>query len=160
VAISMGRPYAGWDRFKGLIQKCVNALLETPFVAAVERCSIKYTNVLSEGQHINDLGQLKVGVQLDGFDLHNAATAVKAEIALGGCTNIINVITGATIKVAGIQPIDVSGVLVDVDSIKMGPFNNFASHLSDLLDQIHDTEKGIFFGLLTSHTLNKLGPEW
>ena len=161
MGVSLVRPYPGWAEFKDLVLMCAGALLATPFVDEVERCSLKYTNLLSEGRDVNDLSQLKVAIELNGFKLSAPGTALKAEIPHKGCLSIVQIFAGATVKLPGVtSATGDSGVMVDVDTIRTGPFSNAAADLSESLELVHTTEKEIFFSLLTDDTLNRLGPEW
>lgn len=157
--LSVARPYMGWQEFKKLILKCVHALGKTSFVQTVERCSLKYTNLLSEGRNAQDLRQLDISVRLGQFDIANSNTLIRSEFIYRGLTNIVQIVSGATLTLIGsTDPKPYQGVVLDIDTIKNGPLNNFQTELSDVLDEIHNTEKAVFFGLLTDETFNKLGP--
>jgi uncharacterized protein (TIGR04255 family) len=152
------RPYCGWDKFKTLIGQCSGALLKTGMIADMERCSLKYTNLLCEGRDENDLRQLKVSVQLDGFDLLPTGTLIKAEIRHNDCNVIVSVAAGASVQQVGAPP--AIGVLLDVDAVKDGPVGTSDKERETLFELLHTTEKEVFFSLLTETTLERLGPEW
>lgn len=162
LTVAVTRPYPGWIGFSRLIAKCVHALLDTSFVQDFERCSLKYTNLLSEGSDEKDLTQLKVSFDLAGLPLTGIGTQLKAEVLHRDCVSLVNVITAARLKLStdATDAIGHSGLLVTVDTIKLGPLANFASDFSKVLGILHMAEKEVFFSLLTPETLQKLGPEW
>ena len=156
--LSITRPYLGWDEFKTLILKCFRAIAKTKYIETVERCSLKYTNLLSEGADPKDLRQLDVGVKLGNFDIADSTTLIRSEFVYGGFTNIVQIVSGATITQAVGDSGPKQGVILDVDTISIGPLGNFEGDLEDVLERLHNTEKAVFFGLLTDETLHKLGP--
>ena len=161
VAVSFPKPYRGWREVKQRILQVMEAVNSTKLAGQAERCSLKYVNVLTQGRDEFDFSQLKVQVSLDDFPL-GGSVVVRAEIPLNGCQTVVEVITGA--KVQDVRPdprvASMMGVLLAVDTIRPGPFDNFFARLPELIESVHDTEKQIYFGLLTKETLEKLGPRY
>lgn len=158
--LALARPYPGWSKVKVIAIKCVEALLGTGLVSVAERCSLKYTNLLTTGRDPYDLEQLKVRLRLDDFDLTRASVLIRTEIECDGCPTIIQVATN-TIAQQNDAPSEsgASGVLLDVDTILAGPFPNPAGELESILERLHNNSKATFFNLLTPETLAKLAPE-
>jgi uncharacterized protein (TIGR04255 family) len=159
MSISIARPYGGWVFFRDLIVRCLTALQQTGHVRSVERCSLKYTNVLAEGSGPDDLSQLRVSVSLDGWGLGGPGTVIRTEVAHRECRSIVQVITTTNVKTADGSEPEVYGVLLDIDTVKEGTFH-LANEASGVADLVHDTAKDIFFSLLTPETLQRLGPEY
>jgi uncharacterized protein (TIGR04255 family) len=165
LGIAVQRPYPGWDKFKDIALRCSGALFDTGLIDVVDRCSLKYTNILSVGRNENDLEQLNVSLSLNGFALSGVGTFVKAEIPHRGCMAVVQVASGANVflPAAGVhgqagKPL-ATGVLLDVDTVKSGPMTP-ATEVPAALELLHTVEKEIFFSLLRPDTLEKLGPEW
>jgi uncharacterized protein (TIGR04255 family) len=159
--LSFTGQYSGWLNVRPLIEECIRAVLATDIVGPVERCSLKYVNLLTDGKDAQDLGQLDLTLKLNGFPTGGAGTAIRTQFELQGLTAIVDVTTDMTL----IPPPDCgkgkgSGVMVNVDMIHAGPFADFAGELPEILDKLHELEKQVFFSLLTKPTLDRLGPIW
>lgn len=160
-AVSFPKPYPGWGKVRPLVIECFNAVLKTKLVKAVERVSIKYTNLLAQGRDENDLSQLNAKVELGEFDVSGPGLEAKAEIRRNDCITIVQFTVGTKINVTTPnQSYEGRGVMLNVDTIKMGPFSDIEQVLPSILDDVHTTEKETFFGLLKDETLEKLGPVW
>ncbi len=159
--LSFTGPYPGWANVEPIILECSRAVLNTELVGSLERCSLKYVNLLTDGRDVRDLSQLNLRLELDGFSTAGGATAIVSEFGFEGLTTIVEIRTDMTIvpppesgKAKG------SGVMVNVDVIHNGPFGNFEQELPETLNRLHDAEKRIFFSLLEKSTLQRLGPIW
>ena len=159
MSISLSRPYRGWSFFRGLIVRCLIALQQTGYLGSVERCSLKYTNLFTEGSGPDDLSQLKVEGSLNGWKLGGPGTLIRTEVAHRECKSIVQVLTRTNIKTVDGSDPEACGVLLDIDTIREGTphLTNAGATMADL---IHDAAKDIFFSLLTEETLQKLGPEY
>ncbi|MGE0583448.1 MAG: TIGR04255 family protein [Steroidobacteraceae bacterium] len=160
VAVTFVKPYPGWASVMPIMVRCVNAVLKTKLLGAVERCSIRFVNLLSVGRDENDLSQLKLNLQLDGFILRKEGIAVRAEIEVDGCISVVEIMSGATVTNSEGRFGPATGVLCNVDTVRLGPFKDFQRELPTVLEQIHNTEKKIYFGLLSDDTLARLEPVW
>lgn len=159
--LSFTGPYLGWTRVLPIVRECVTAVLQTGRVGQVERCSLKYINLLTEGRNPSDLDQLELQFKLNGFTPRGPGTYIRSELEIRGLTTIVEIMTDITIKSpAGSGKQKTSGVMVNVDVIHDGPFPNFAQDLNETLSALHDVEKAVFFGLLKRATVERLGPVW
>lgn len=160
VGLSIHRPYIGWPNFKPQITELVSGLLETSLVGDVERFSLKYTNLV-KGSNEFDLSPLTIGVRMGELKPNPQGLAVKAEFSLNNCVTIVQIATGVTIAIkAPSVDFESNGVLVDVDTICAGPFDNLSAQFPQLLERTHDTEKEVFFSVLTPAYVDSLEPVW
>jgi uncharacterized protein (TIGR04255 family) len=161
VAVSFLKPYWGWAKAKPMILECINAAVETRLTGRPERYGLKYVNVLKEGSDEFDLSQTRVCVELGGFQLKSAGNmAVHGEIELHGCTNIVDIATGGRVVIPGQQEAEI-GVIISVDTVRNSTGDDVISSLPhQVLETLHETEKEIFFGLLTDPTIERLGPRY
>lgn len=158
--LSFQRPYPGWPHVRPVINDVILALSGTDLISAVERISLKYVNVLTIGKDGGDLSVLNVSLKLGSFDLQPAGKLLRAEVQHRGCINVIQVMTGAslTMVIPKQPPTTLSGLVLDVDTIRMGPFDDPWRQIPALVDEIHATEKEIFFGLLTDEAIERMRP--
>lgn len=160
-AVAFRKPYPGWEKVFPLVLRSLNGIAETGLIRSVERVSIKYVNILTEGRDPLDLSQVAVDIRFGKFDLKGTGIVIRGEIERDGCLSVVEISPGAKVVLQGDRGIEtLNGLLLNVDTIISGPFNDFQNELSGLLTTIHDAEKKIFFGLLTEPTLNRLGPRW
>jgi uncharacterized protein (TIGR04255 family) len=160
VAVSFLKPYAGWAKVKPLIMECINTAVETRLTGRPERYGLKYVNVLKEGADAFDLSQTRVCVELGDFKLRSPGSmAVRGEIELRGCTNIVEIATGGKVTIPG-QEGDEVGVIISVDTVCDSTGDDVVAALPQVLETLHETEKEVFFGLLTSPTIERLGPRY
>jgi len=160
MVVSMPRPYQGWQSVRGRIMECVHAAIEPGLIGNVERISLKYVNLLTLGRTPFDLGQLKVRLELDDL-VAEGPVAIRSEIQRNDCIVVVDIVSGATVQVTRPQGESATGVILTVDAIKRGSFDNtFSQQLPGLLDTVHRTEKEVFFSLLADETLKQLGPSY
>jgi uncharacterized protein (TIGR04255 family) len=134
-ALSFPRPYQGWKAVRARITECVDALLGTALIGPIERTSLKYVNVLSEGKDQFDLSQLRLKVEVGDLALLGRGFSLTAEVEKNGCICIVQITGGASVEVSTPAHREKKdGVLVTVDTIYPGPFEpDFRSTLEDVL---------------------------
>ncbi|NOX08917.1 MAG: TIGR04255 family protein [Gammaproteobacteria bacterium] len=157
-SLHIKRPYIGWDEKKKLISILIDCLKGTGLIETVERFSLKYVNIIpSEPDADNVFPSLKVGLQLGDLPVTDQGLHIRSEASIGGVNVLINIIPSAYFMEDGEK---IKGAVLDVDAIKdLGVGNDLDSILS-YLDEVHEIEKTVFFGLLKPETINKMGPTW
>lgn len=158
LTLSVVRPYPGWQRFCELITEVVEVAQGTKLIASISRVALRYSNIIQLGDSDYDLSPLDVTLRLNSFEIKGPGTHIRSEISRNGCISIAQIVTCASANVQGKEAL--SGVMLDVDTQKVGPFKNFWTEFTDTIELIHNTEKEIFFGLLTNDSVEKLKPTW
>ncbi len=156
-SINCTKPYAGWSNFKPKIIDLLSFLESTSLIDKPERFSIKYINVIPTGM-TTLLNGTKVGVQAGDFDLTARPLSLRAEILKGDFVNVIQVSTGISATTSKNEQVD--GILLDIDTIYTGTWQNFWVDMQDLLEKAHIAEKEVFFGLLTEDMIDSLKPQY
>jgi len=160
LTVSCRRPYTGWKQFRPVIMQFISLLQKTALVDVVERFSIKYINLLEGAREPKaQFGLTKLNIQVCSYSLTEHLTQVRTEIVKDGFTNVVQVLSGASVHIENESPID--GLLIDIDTICNGPFKDFWSEIPALLERAHLTEKRIFFeDILTKETIGLYEPMW
>lgn len=160
VLLSFQRPYRGWATVQPRADAVFGAVLETGLVEQVSRFSIKYTNLITTGNNEFDLSSLELEFRL-GRELtpRGPGTALRAEFKGEETISIVQIQTGATVKSQKERQEALKGVLLIVDTISFGDIED-RGQLSRKLELLHNTEKDIFFRILTDKTREMLGPMW
>jgi uncharacterized protein (TIGR04255 family) len=158
--VSFARPYKGWASIQPQAIECMDAVLATKLTGRPERFSLKYVNLLQEGQNEFDLAQTLVTAKLGAFEtLSKASLIVRAEIERSGCTVIVEVQTGTRVQASPGHP-EAAGVMLNVDAVTTVPEGDVGAAMRQCLEKLHHVEKEIFFGLLTETTIKRLGPTY
>lgn len=153
-------PYPGWAEFKPSIIKVVELLQSTDIVEAVERCSIKATNVMPSSLGApKDIVISELTISSHNIFDHNFQ--VRVEVKEDQLVHIVQI--AAEGKAALPDGTNRVGMIIDIDTIsdldKM-PKSSFATFLPNHLELLHDKNKQMFFSCLRKEALEKLEPQY
>jgi len=159
IAVDVMKPYWGWNRFSGLIFDVIKAISETDLVGEAERASLRYHNVLTTQENLDDISGLELEITLADYKLRDTGLQLRAEIADGGYITIVQVGSGAVANlVVDGKHTSVVGLLLDIDTIREPPLPTFWTDYKSIVEDIHNTEKEVFFSLLKDETINQMDP--
>ncbi|HZL18302.1 MAG TPA: TIGR04255 family protein [Polyangia bacterium] len=149
--------YPGWEAFRSLILELVSVLRETGLVRTVERFSFRYINLLTSSADAKQLPLLNLHVELVGRSPDERGFLLRTEFDSSDITSVVQIAPNASAK--GPNNIEVSGLLVDIDTVLKTPGSTFFTEPTADLEKVHRVVKETFFSLLTKETLAELGPE-
>lgn len=149
--------YPGWAGFRSMILELVGALGATGLIKTVERFSFRYINVLTTSGDGKQLPLLNLNVELVGRSPDERGFLLRTELGSGDITSTVQIAPNATAK--GPNNVEISGLLVDIDTVVKSPGSTFANEPAPDLEKAHRVVKETFFSLLTKETLTGLGPE-
>jgi uncharacterized protein (TIGR04255 family) len=89
--------------------------------------------------------------------LTDLATHTRTEFERNGFINIVELTANANVKSP--QGTQSSGLLLTVDTICNETKDFWAKYPAEI-DKLHDVEKSVFFEILTSETIEKMGAVW
>jgi uncharacterized protein (TIGR04255 family) len=158
VSLSCRRPYSGWAKFSCDVRTLIEVVNSTGLIERIERFSLKYIDLIQLDEPPN-LGCLNVNLALGGQQLKTQPVQLRTEIKRNGLIHIVQIISPATASLPGEQG-QLTGVVLDTDTIRALGENESWAELENLLDEAHSEAKELFFGLLTSDTVARLGPEY
>lgn len=156
--LSNSRPYQGWSRFRATILKMAEILKGTGILSSIDRYSMRYTNLIPLDGHGDGLDAIRASVILGEWNLAHNACHIRTEITEGSFLNVIQVINKAAVARPSVE--NAEGLLLDIDTMRVGPFPDFWENFDEYIDDAHQCEKRIFFSLLTDETLQTAGPIW
>ena len=153
------KPYPGWAEFSKAIREVLDFLERHQFLSKLERFSLKYSNILRDSSFPNIFDSLNVKFAIGANEVDTETLLMRAEIRSGETINIVQIVGRASANFPdGTQE---SGILVDTDSIRIiaatTPTKNFAEIRAEL-DELHEENKALFFGMLTKSGLEKMEP--
>lgn len=157
VSLSCRRPYPGWERFSKEIQILVDVLRGTALIEHLERFSLKYVDLI-ELEQPPDLSCLNVELKLGWLRVDTRPVQLRSEIEDQDLIHIVQIFSPAQVVLPGDQRL--SGVLLDIDTIRSLEKGGSWDVMINCLDEAHSASKRMFFELLTTETIEKLEPEY
>ncbi|MFN7097016.1 MAG: TIGR04255 family protein [Gammaproteobacteria bacterium] len=159
-SISIGGelPYPGWFNFKQAIIDVLDIVQQSNLLKSVERCSVKYIDLLESINIAEQINFLNFSCQLGGQEIQQPFT-FRTENKNDDIINIIQLIASVKvdIKKQGLK----EGLIVDVDTIMNMEnilFPSFMKSLASTLERLHEVNKKTFFGCLKKETIQLLEP--
>lgn len=159
VSISCTKPYVGWGNFQPKIVELIEVINRTGLVSNVSRVSAKYLNLIPEVEGAGNLGALKASVQLGDHDMIDHNCTVRADMVIDGILNIVQIMTKTTVQSASSGE-QLSGLILDIDCIYECKDEDFWANYEKIIERVRQSEKSIFFSMLTESTLNGFDPVW
>jgi len=158
VALSCRRPYSGWKTFSEDIRTVIKIVRDTGLIDRLERFSLKYIDLIELDQPPS-LSCLNLELKMGGYEIDTRPVQLRTEIKEGNLIHIIQIVSPAEASIPG-ESGRVSGVLLDIDSIRPMKENEFWPDIDSHLDDVHLSSKKMFFALLTPETIDNLEPEY
>jgi uncharacterized protein (TIGR04255 family) len=158
VSLSCRHPYSGWKTFSEDLRKVINIVYDTGLIDRLERFSLKYIDLIELDQPPS-LSCLNLELKMGRYEIDTRLVQLRTEIKEGDLIHIIQVVSLAEASIPG-ESGRVSGVLLDIDSIRPIKENEFWPDVVSHLDDVHLLSKKMFFGLLTPETIDNLEPEY
>jgi len=159
IVISCKLPYPKWPNFKVAILDIINRINKVGIDEQVERYSVKYVNLIKAPTINEQVSKIKMAIQLGDIEVSNNQISLQIHHKEDDIIHILSVAVGAkgTMSDGKIM----SGVVVDVDSIRMiqlSDFATFASNLEREIEHLRQANKAKFFGCLTDATIEEMVP--
>ncbi len=153
--VSVGVPYPGWTRFKDAILQMLRIVAGTTLMREPERFSFRYINVIPAQPDRPQLPLLSVRTSWPGHEFTERGFQLRFEVEDREYITVVQIAPQVTLK----KPDSlVSGLMVDVDTIRTRPARDFWEGDAALLEDAHSVVKQTFFTLLDRSTLERLGP--
>lgn len=158
VGIECHGTYVGWPSFKEVALRVIRECIGTKLISEVERVSVKYINFIPHEptpRPTNRIVDLEISLGDEALTDH--PIQLRTELKHAGCITIVQIVSPASLT----QPQgSTNGVVIDIDTILMGPFEDFSASVESHLDRVHDEEKRVFYSLISEETLKSYEPEY
>ncbi len=161
MAVACKIPYPGWAKFKPGIMKVLSTVKDFGVIESVERYSLKYVDLIPEETIKNQISALDWDIRIGSNRAESSMTSLRMEVEKDDMLHIITVQTGAVVTT--MASVTSSGVIVDIDTIRMMDnvnFNGFMSSIEHDLELTHDANKEMFFDCLRESTITALEPTY
>jgi uncharacterized protein (TIGR04255 family) len=154
--LSVTGRYPGWNKFRERSVLVAGALRESGYVAAVQRYSLKYVNLLESRDSHDPVCSLNIQVDPSGYRMAHTGFKLRFETHVEGFLNIVECVSART----GTGSDARLGVMFSIDSIKEGRLDDFWADVPRKIEEAHSVVKAIFFNLLAKPALEAMGPSY
>jgi uncharacterized protein (TIGR04255 family) len=151
--------YPGWTLFKEKLVSLIKVLRATEQAKTIKRFSFKYINLIEASAEEAQLAFLNMKIECGGTLPSERGFLIRTELDKGRCTTIVQIAPRSVIKVPPVNS-EISGLLVDVDTVRFEPGTEFLVKPDLLLEEAHLVAKETFFSLLAPSTVERLHPVW
>jgi uncharacterized protein (TIGR04255 family) len=161
LAVGCLLPYPGWTKFREVILQIMNLLKESGIVRTLQRYSLKYVDMLSvqAGDSVSEW--INLNVALGNVALSNQPFQMHMQIESGGYIHAL--LVGSPAQAQGVDGITREGMVISVDTMFLNGLPDFPTLIEQLrerVDDLHSSNKQVFFDCLTANAVEKLEPEY
>lgn len=156
-------PYPRWEKYKSVIEKVVNIILDSGIVTSISRLSVKYVDLVEGNTPEDRVSHTSVNLTINDLHLKNQSFQTQMEIIDNkeNVVHIINIAAPAQMQDQDGQIVR-TGTLITTDSIKLFDhetgIESFRNSFVEFLSYLHVENKKMFFSCLSNKGLDTLGP--
>ncbi|HYX05938.1 MAG TPA: TIGR04255 family protein [Bacteroidales bacterium] len=154
ISIIKKEPYSGWKKFSNTATNMVKVLKELDIVTSLERLGLRYINFFDYDVY----EKVDVKLTLGGENFIKNDTLIKNTYKMSGYDVTLQLSNSSTLK--NDDKIR-NGSVLDIDVSLKSLRVSFLTEPQNELNDIHTTEKEIFFNLLKEEfVINNLNPKY
>lgn len=150
ISISSFPKYAGWKSFSKVILEILEKIKNLKIISTIERLGIRYVNFFEN----NIFENIKLEYKIPAIETKNRNTTIRTEFPQKKFTSALLVTNTAKL------PLNKEGSIIDIDVYKTTGLKDFFRDMKALVDEAHQKEKELFFGLLKEEFLETLKPKY
>lgn len=160
ILVSVPHPYVGWNKFRETILEVLKAVASANIVDRTERFSLKYIDIFDMAGFSADGKGFTLGFKLPAVDVMHQSIQGRFEVRENPWIHVI----GYFGEAHGNLPDGTSkkGIMMDVDTIEFlnSSYPEFIANSKSKLDELHNSNKKLFFKLISEEGLNSLEPKY
>ena len=159
IAVSCKLPYPKWMEFKKAILGIIQKIAKVGVTGKVERCSVKYVNLIEGTTLANQINKIDLELRIGGLQVKEEHVNIQVHHIEDEIVHILSVISSANLKKSNGKVIQ--GIVVNVDSIRninLCDFTKFSNELEPELEKLRQSNKVWFFKCLKQETIDQMGP--
>jgi len=155
LTIGVASAYPGWAAFSETIQGIYKKLSPLGVIGPIRRLGIRYISFF-EG---NIFDNLNLRLTMPGYEAGGFPTTCRFELPSSPFVNILSLANHTHLQRVNSELV-LTGSIVDIDTSLTGLMPDFFDQMPDLLNRAHQSEKELFYSLLTPQFLAQLNPEY
>lgn len=152
--------YKGWEIYEAQIKKTLMQLLASDMIVSVDRIGVRY---ISEYPNEELFNFTKFKFTFGFPDIKSNSYNFRCDFELHGKQVALNLNNNSNVspQITNMQNIDLSKISsIDVDIIADNKCNHDIDSLMAIVNECHDLEKDIFFGMLDEKYFDNLKKEF
>lgn len=153
LSISNVENYVGWDLYSAKIFSIYKKLEESEIVNNIDRIGLRYINVLAK---TNIFNHSNVILSLKGKVI-SRKTNITSELQYEKATCTLKITSDAEVQIGSNEKRMIKGSVIDIDTFIEG---SKIKDINQAIQDVHDTEKQLFFDILTDDFINTLNPKY
>ena len=160
IIVSCKLPYPKWPNFKPAILDVMARVAKIGLPGSIERYSVKYVNLIQAPTFQEQINKIAMEIKLGDLEVSSEHLTLQVHHREEDVVHILSIATGANGQIDGNA---VSGILVDIDSIRnvdVPDIQTFADGLADGLETLRQSNKEKFFSCLTAETIQEMEPAY
>lgn len=143
------KEYKGWPLFFQEIKWIFKQINELEIIKTPERLGIRYINFF---KNLNIFENIKTELSLGGHSLIKNVNTLRTEFEVANYNCVYQITNNSLLQ--GKE----SGSSIDIDLITQTDLKS--ANYEKIIDEAHEMEKKLFFGILKDEFLNQLQPEY
>lgn len=160
ILIACKMPYPGWIKFKAGILEVLQLLDEINIIESTQRFSLKYVDLIPAREIMEQVSLVNINLNIADHTLVKEVFQIRVEIPKGDINNVVQILSSAEITSVE-NGLKTYGIVIDIDTMKTVmnvKLKNLLLNLSTDLEELHDSNKEIFFRCLKQETIDALEP--
>lgn len=145
--------YQGWSNYSQIIFEIFEKIKDYKVIDEVTRLGVRYLSFFDS----NIFEGIKMNLSIPGYSLPTYPATVRLEIPSDDFIRVLQIVNNVTIIQDNTPKI---GSIIDIDTVSANAIPDFFNNMSTLIEQAHQLEKELFYGLLEEHFLATLKPEY
>lgn len=145
--ISTTPNYVGWERLSTVVFESYKKLIDLKIITKVERLGLRYINFFEEDIFDN----IKLVLSFPNLNTEKQNSYIRTLIKKGNFLNTLQIANNAKVG-------ERIGSIIDIDTFIEIDLENFLGDYVQKVNEAHQTEKELFFGLLKEEFLETLKP--
>jgi len=161
LSVACKMPYPGWAAFKEQIIKVIDIIKDAKIINTVDRYAIKYVDIMEGTDLAEQVSRLNLSLKLGTHSLTSESFSVRIEIIRDEFIHVTQVAAPASVTTFDGRTL--SGVITEIDTIcnyQTSDLLSLSKILPNRLDEIHMSNKKVFFECLTQETIKYLEPSY
>lgn len=153
ISLIKKEPYVGWDNFSRDIINLLNQVSDVGVIESIDRLGIRYRNFFD----LDIFNRVNLKLLLGEKNFIKEDTYIKNTFEESGIKIVLQLGNKVNYNKDGNKK---TGSLLDVDVSKTNLNISFLSNPTNILNEMHDKEKEVFFNILQDKFINQLNPEY
>lgn len=160
ILVSVPHPYVGWNRFQKTILEVLEAVASANIIDRTERFSLKYIDIFDMAGFSADGKGFTLGFNLPAINVMHQSIQGRFEVRENPWIHVIGYFGEAHGKLP--DGTSKKGIMMDVDTIEFlnSSYTEFMENAKSKLDELHNSNKKLFFKLISEEGLNSLEPKY